>query len=127
MMMNIKVLVLFLLMTLALSTVSYADSKSKERKIEWSEVPHQAQQTITEHIQGGEIFKIKKENIILMTEKKKENKTILYLVGVKKPDGKKIWITVDKSGELIDIEDEETEKVLEDEEDGKNKKNKKDN
>ena len=60
-------------------------------------------------------------------EKKKENKTILYLVGVKKPDGKKIWITVDKSGELIDIEDEETEKVLEDEEDGKNKKNKKDN
>ncbi|WP_297324660.1 hypothetical protein [Nitrosomonas sp.] len=124
--MNIKVLALFLLITLALPTASYAGSKSKEEgKVEWSEVPPKAQQIITEHTQGGEILKVKKEHIILMTDKGKKNKTIIYLARVKKTDGKKIWVTVDKNGELVDIEDEETDPVLEDEEDEKNKKNKK--
>lgn len=124
--MNIKVLALFLLITLALPTASYAGSKSKEEgKVEWSEVPQKAQQTINEHLQGGEILKIKKEHIILMTDKGKKNKTIIYLARVKKTDGKKVWITVEKSGELVDMEDEGTEEVLEDMEDEKHKKNKK--
>lgn len=124
--MNIKVLALFLLIALALPMASYAGSKSKEEgKVEWSEVPPKAQQIITEHTQGGEILKIKKEHIILMTDKGKKNKTIIYLARVKKTDGKKIWITVDKSGELVDMEDEGTEEVLEDMEDEKHKKNKK--
>ena len=124
--MNIKVLALFLLITLALPTASYAGSKSKEEgKVEWSEVPPKAQQIITEHTQGGEILKIKKEHIILMTDKGEKNKTIIYLARVKKTDGKKVWVTVDKSGELVDIEDEATDQVLEDEEDEKHKKNKK--
>ncbi len=55
--MNIKVLALSLLITLALPTASYAGSKSKEEgKVEWSEVPQKAQQTINEHLQGGEIM-----------------------------------------------------------------------
>lgn len=112
MMMNIKVPAFLLLAILAFSTPSYADSK--ERKIEWSDVPHKAQETITKYAQGGEIFKIKKEKIILITEKEKENKTTLYLAGVKKIHGKRIWITVDKSGKLIDIEDEKAEEILED-------------
>lgn len=111
-MMNIKVPAFLLLAILAFSTASYADSK--ERKIEWSDVPHKAQKTITKYAQGREIFKIKKEKIILITEEAKENKTTLYLAGVKKKNGKRTWITVDKSGKLIDIEDEGTEEILED-------------
>ena len=111
-MMNIKVPAFLLLTILAFSTPSYADSK--EKKIEWSNVPHKAQKTITKYAQGGEIFKIKKEKIILITEKEKENKTTLYLAGVKKTNGKRTWITVDKSGKLIDIENEGTEEILED-------------
>lgn len=122
--MNIKVLALFLLVTLTFSTVSYAGSKLKEGKIELPEVPQKAQQIINEHLQGGEILEIKKEHIILMTDKGEENKTIIYLARIKKTDGKKVWVTVDKSGELVDMEDEETEGVLEDE-DEKHKKNKK--
>ncbi len=112
-MMNIKVLTFFLLINWALATPSYADSK--ERKVEWSEVPLLVQQIFTKHTQGGEILKVKKEKIILMTEKEKKNKTTLYLAKVKKANGKKFWITADKNGTLVDIEDEETEEVLEDE------------
>lgn len=125
--MNIRVLAFFLLVTLVLSTASYAGSKSKEEgKAEWSEVPQKAQQVITEHAQGGEILKVKKEHIILMTDKGKKNKTIIYLARIKKTDGKKVWVTVDKNGGLVDVENEDTDPVLEDEEDKKNKKNKKD-
>ena len=115
--MNIKVLAFLLLITSAFPTLSYATSGKD--KIEWSEVPLRAQQIITEHALGGKILKVKKEEIILMTEKGEENKTSLYLARVKKLDGKKFWVIVDKSGELIDIEDEETEKVLEDVEERK--------
>lgn len=124
-MMDIKVLAFFLLIGWTLITPSYAHSKGK--KIEWSEVPLIVQQIFTEHTQGGEILKVKKEKIILHTEEEKKNKTTLFLAKVKKANGKKFWITVDKSGNLVDIEDEEAEEeVLEDEVGKKNKKNKKD-
>lgn len=115
--MNIKVLAFLLLITSAFPTLSYATSG--KGKIEWSEVPLKAQQIITQHALEGKILKVKKEKIILMTDKGEENKTFLYLARVKKPDGKKFWIIVNQSGELIDIEDEETEKVLEDVEERK--------
>ncbi|PXW83484.1 hypothetical protein C8R34_1276 [Nitrosomonas sp. Nm84] len=124
--MNIRVLAFFLLVALAFSTASYAGSKSKEEGIvEWPQVPHKAQQIITEHIQGGEILKIKKEHIILMKDKGMKKKTIIYLARIQNTDGKKIWVTVDKDGELVDVEDEDTDPVLEDLEDEKNQKNKK--
>lgn len=107
--MNIKVLVL-LLITLAFSTSSYSDSKKGE--LEWSEVPPIVQQTIIEHALGGIIKRIKKEEIILL--EKGNVKTEIYLAKVKIGKGKKIWITVDKSGELINIEDVTTDEVLED-------------
>lgn len=119
-MVNIKVLAFFLLVTLVLSTASYADSKSKgDGKVEWSEVPEKTQQIIAEHARGGEILKVKKEYIILMTDKGKKNKTIIYLARIKRTDGKKVWVTVDKNGQLVDVEDEDTHPLLEDE---KNKK-----
>lgn len=115
--MNIKVLV-FLLLTLAFSISSYANSQ--EEKILLSLVPPIVQQTIIEHALGGIIKKIKKEEIILL---EKENKiTDIYLAKVIKNDGKKIWITVDKSGELINIEDVSTDQVVEDVENEKKNK-----
>lgn len=111
--MNIKILAFLLLIASAFSTLSYADSKKDQ--IEWSNVPFKIQKVITEHKQGGKILKVKKEKLILMTDKGKENKTTIYLARVKKSDNKKIWIIVDKSGQLVDVQDEETEKVLEDE------------
>ncbi len=115
--MNIKVL-LFLLITLAFSTSSYADST--KGKVEWSEVPPIVQQTIIEHALGGIIKRIKKEEIILL--EKGNVKTEIYLAKVKIGKGKKIWIMVDKSGELINIEDVSADEVLEDIEIKKNKK-----
>ncbi len=115
--MNIKVLV-FLLITLAFSTSSYSDSK--KGKLEWSELPPIVQLTIIEHALGGIIKRIKKEEIILL--EKGNKKTDIYLAKVKLAKGKKIWITVDKSGELIDIQDVSTDEVLEDIENEKQKK-----
>ncbi len=115
--MTIKVLV-FLLITLAFSTSIYADST--KGKVEWSEVPLNVQGIILSNALGGIIQRIKKEEIILL-----ENgnvKTEIYLAKVKIGKGKKIWITVDKSGELINIEDVSTDEVLEDIENEKNKK-----
>jgi hypothetical protein len=124
MMMNTKILTFFLLISLVFVAPSYADPKGK--KIEWSEVPLIVQQIFTQHAQGREILKVKKEKIVLRTEDKQKNKTTLYLARVKKADGKKFWITSDINGQLIDVEDEETEEVLEDLVDKKHKKNKKD-
>lgn len=95
--MNIKVLAVLLLITLAFSTSIFASSK--EEKIEWSQVPLKVQQTITEHAQGGEIIEIEKE-----TEKQGG---IIYEAKIKKSDGKKIEIKVDENGKLIEIEDED--------------------
>ena len=123
--MNIKILGFLLLITSGFSPLIYADADSKKgKKIEWPEVPLKAQQTIAEHAKGREIVKIKQEKIVLMTEAGEKNKTFLYLAGVKGLKGKKTWIIVDKDGELIDIENEDTEIVLEDE--AENKKSKKD-
>ncbi len=115
--MNIKVLVL-LLITFAFSTSSYADST--KGKVEWSEVPPIVQQTIIEHALGGIIKRIKKEEIILL--EKGNKKTDIYLAKVKIAKGKKIWIIVDKNGELINIEDVTNDEVLEDMENEKKKK-----
>ncbi len=115
--MNIKVLVL-LLITFAFSTSSYADST--KGKVEWSEVPPIVQQIILEHTQGGKITRIKKEEIILL--EKGNKKTEIYLAKVKISKGKKIWIIVDKNGELLYIEDVSADEVLEDIEIKKNKK-----
>lgn len=116
---NIKSL-MFLLIISIVSTPSYAGSK--EGKIEWAQVQINVQQTIIEHAQGGKIKRIKKEKIILL-EKVENKKTTLYLAKIRKTDGGKAWLTVDKSGELIDIEGQITERVLEDIENEKNEKN----
>lgn len=107
--MNIKVLV-FLLITLAFSASSYANSQ--EEKISLSLIPPIVQQTIIKHALGGTIQRIKKEEIILL--EKGNIITDIYLAKVIKIDGKKIWVTVDKNGELINIEDISTNEVLED-------------
>ncbi|SFF11300.1 hypothetical protein [Nitrosomonas sp. Nm166] len=131
--MNIKVLGFLLLIISGFSSFTYADADSKQEKIieriieriiEWPEVPLKAQQIITEHALGRKIFKVKQEKIILMTDTGEKNKTFLYLAGVQGLKGKKTWIIVDKDGELIDIEDEDTEIILEDE--AENRKSKKD-
>ena len=109
--MNIKVLAFLLLISLALISPSFAESG----KIPWVEVPLNVQQTITQHAGSGEIKKVKKEKITLLNKKGEENKTNVYLAKIKSPHGKKMWIVVDKSGELIDIEDEELEEIAEDE------------
>ncbi len=121
-MMNTKVSVILLLLILLLSTPSYA----QKGKIEWSEVPLKAQQAITLHMQDRKLIKVKKEKIILMTEDGQKNKTTIYLAGVKRPGEKKTWITVDKDGNLVDIEEENAEEVLEDQVGNKKKKNKND-
>ena len=95
--MKIKVLAFLLLITLAFSTSSYADPK--EGKVEWSQVPAKVQQTI-------------KLNIIKKKEKVK--KTVIYIAKIKKSNTNKFWISVDKSGQLIEIEKEQSGKILED-------------
>ena len=110
-MMNIKALAFLLLISLTLASPSFAESG----KIPWEEVPLNVQQTITQHVGSGEIKKVKKEKINLLNKKGEEKKTNVYLAKIKNPDGKKMWIVVDKSGELIDIEDEELEEIPEDE------------
>ncbi len=69
-----------------------------DEEIEWSQVPPKVQETITEHMQGGEIEKIEREI------KKKKITVIVYEAKVKKPDGKEIEIKVDENGTLIELE-----------------------
>lgn len=111
-MMKIKVLAFLLLITLAFSTSSYADPK--EGKVEWSQVPAKVQQTITKHAQGGQIVKIKKEKLNIIKDKEKVKKTVIYIAKIKKSNTNKFWISVDKSGQLIEIEKEQSGKILED-------------
>lgn len=107
--MNIKVF-LFLLLTLAFSNSSYANSQ--EEKILLLPLPLIVEKKIIEHALGGLIKRIKKERIILL--EKGDKMTDIYLAKVIMLDRKKIWITVDESGELINIEDVSTDEVLED-------------
>jgi hypothetical protein len=95
--MNIKTLVLVTCMSLIYTTPIFA-SLFGDEKVEWSQVPAKVQQTIKEHLQGGEI-----EEIEIETEKK----TItVYEATVKKPDGTEIEIKVDEDGNLIEIEND---------------------
>jgi len=122
--MNIKILAFLLLMSFMVATPVYAEKEKKEKgRIDWSEVPLQAQQAITKHKPEGTLVKVKKEKIVLMTEDGKKNKTTIYLAGFKRPGEKRTWVTVDKNGNLVDIEDEEFDDVLEDQVGKKNKKN----
>lgn len=127
--MNIKLFSLFLLITIVFSTPTYADPKGHKEKdiVEWSEVPPQAQKTITQHAAGGKVFSVKKEKMVLMTENKKK-KTTIYLAGIKKQDGKEFWVIADKDGTFIDIDRPDSESVLEEDvENEKRERRKKDN
>ncbi len=126
--MNIKALSFLLIMAIAFSTPIYADSKEhKEKdkdKVEWSEVPPKAQKTITQHAAGGKVFSVKKEKMVLMTENKKK-KTVIYLAGVKKKDGKEFWVIADKDGTFIDIDRPDTESMLEEDVDNEKRERRK--
>ena len=110
--MKIKVLAFLLLITLAFSTSSYADPK--EGKVEWSQVPPKVQQTITKYAEGGQILKIKTEKLNIIKDNEKIRKTAIYIAKIKKSNTNKFWISVDKNGQLIDIEKEQSGKILED-------------
>ena len=88
--MNIKTFVFFVLILLAFSTSSYAGCN--EEKVEWSYVPAKAQQTITEHAQGGEVLRVKKET---------RKSIVIY-----EADGKKIEIKVNENDKLFEILDD---------------------
>ena len=95
--MTIKIRALVSLMTLLFATSSFA-SLFGDEKVEWSQVPEEVQQTITQHSQGGTIEKIEKET--------KKKKVIVYEAEVRKPDGKKIEIKVEEDGTLIELEND---------------------
>lgn len=86
-----------MMIILLFATSSFAGLFGDE-KVEWSQVPVEVQQTIKEHLQGGEI-----EEIEIETEKK--NITI-YEATVKKPDGTEIEIKVNENGTLIEFEND---------------------
>lgn len=92
--MNIKTHVFASLMLLIFATPSYA-SLFGDEKVDWSQVPAKAQQTIKEHSQDGEIEKIEIE---------KEKDVTIYEATVKKPDGTDIEIKVNENGTLIELE-----------------------
>ena len=95
--MSIKIRIFASLITLLFATSSFAGLFGDE-KVEWSQVPAEVQQTIKEHLQGGEI-----EEIEIETEKKS---ITIYEATVKKPDGTEIEIKVDENGTLIEFEND---------------------
>ncbi len=107
--MNIKILTYFFL-ALAFSNFSYANSQ--EEKIISLPLPPGVEKKINEHAQGGLIKRLKKEQIILLEKGDKMRE--IYLAKILKLNGKNIWITVDETGELINIEDASNDEVLED-------------
>lgn len=107
--MIIKVLA-FIFLILAFSNSSYANSQ--EERVSLLPLPPFVEKKILELSLGGLIKRIKKEQLILL---EKGDKMIdIYLAKVIMLDSKKIWITVDETGELINIEDVSTDEVLED-------------
>ena len=107
--MNIKILV-YIFIALTFSNGSYANSQ--EEKVSALFLPPIVEQIINEHALSGQIKKLKKEQVILLEKGDKMRE--IYLAKVKKINGKKIWITVDESGELLNIEDVSNDEVLED-------------
>ncbi len=95
--MNISIRTLFLTMTLIFATSSFAGLFG-EKNVKWSQIPIKVQNTITEHLQGGEIKELKKE-------KKKKTITV-YEAKIKRPDGKKIEIKVEEDGTLLELEED---------------------
>ena len=116
--MNNKVFGFFLLLALGFSPLIHAE-------IELSELPLKAQQAIIGNLKDGKISKIKRQKINLMNDAGEEKPTDLYLARVDRFKGKKFWVVVSKEGQLIDIEDEETEIILEDEAEKKKQKDRK--
>jgi hypothetical protein len=93
--MNKKSFIAILLpVALAFSMPAFSDEK-----VQWSDIPPAVQKTISENMSGGIIEEIEKE-----TETISGNKTKIYEVDVRMPDGKKIELKVGEDGKLIDID-----------------------
>ena len=88
-----------IVLSAAMVFATSAFAGSNEEKVQWDDVPIEAQKTITHHAEGGDVQEIEKKT------KTKNGKTItIYEADVRRADGAKIEIKVRENGKLIKFE-----------------------